>query len=74
MVKTAWNRGKHRVPVSLENVHKDALNFNEKTFGNIFKRKRSLESHLNGIQKVIENFDATGITVFKQEELLWYQM
>lgn len=43
-------KGNHQVPNSLECVKNDALDFNSKTFGNIFNKKRELEARLKGIQ------------------------
>lgn len=81
----SWRRGNHIVPISLDNVRKDALEFNEKSFGNIFKRKRNLEARLKGLQKSLETCGDLRLTaleaeiqkeyqdVLKQEELLWFQ-
>lgn len=63
----------------------DTLEFNSKTFGNIFKRKRILENRIQGIQHALESTDSLGLIhleadlqkefneVLKQEELMWFQ-
>lgn len=39
LVKNAWDNGNHLVPSSLTKVKEDAQDFNQKVFGNIFKKK-----------------------------------
>lgn len=84
-VHEAWGKGNHGIPVSLDNVKKEALDFNGKTFGNIFKRKHTLENRMKGIQRSLKITDSIGLTrleselqkeyseVLKQEEMLWFQ-
>lgn len=85
VVQKAWQQGNHIIPHSLSRVQKDAQEFNSKTFGNIFKRKRSLEARMTGIQRTWQNSDILNLAmlerelhkeyseVLKQKELLWYQ-
>lgn len=85
LVQNAWKKGNHIVPFSLNKVKEEALDFNQKIFGNIFQRKHTLEARLKGIQRSLESVDDLRLTllekdlqkdyndVLKQEELLWYQ-
>lgn len=85
MVQKAWRNGHNLVPTCLSRVQRDAQEFNSKVFGNIFKRKRALESRLWGIQRTLEHTEILNLAmlekdihkeyneVLKQEELLWYK-
>lgn len=84
MVHSAWTEGSHSIPARLERVHKDANDFNYKVFGNIFKRKRTLEVRLKGIRRSLSYADIRSLVtrkdlqreydeVLKQDELIWYQ-
>lgn len=66
-------KGNHVVPMSLDNVRKNVLEFNEKSFGNIFKHKRNLESQLKGIQLVLESCDDLRPTLLEAEIQKEYQ-
>jgi len=63
-VLNAWNKGNGSVVASLQNVEKGSLTFNEEHFGNIFRRKKHLESKMRGIQRVLEEVDSTGFFSF----------
>lgn len=84
VVHNAWHQGNHIVSQSLNHVQKYAQEFNSKTFGNIFRRKRSLEARMIGIQRTLQHSVIPNLAmlekelhkeyneVLKQEELLWY--
>lgn len=63
IVQSAWIKGNHRVPISLDSVRKYALEFNENVFGNIFKRKRKLEARIRGLQRSLEKCDDLRLTI-----------
>jgi hypothetical protein len=85
VVLNAWNKGNGSVVASLQSVEKDSLTFNEEHFGNIFRRKKHLESRMRGIQRVLEEVDSARLLllhkdllqeyegVLFQEETLWFQ-
>lgn len=84
VVQRAWSKGNNMIYNCLEKVREDALVFNTDVFGNIFKRKRTLESRIKGIQRSLERADILSLVlleadlrkeyndVLKQEEMLWY--
>lgn len=85
VVHSAWTDGHLSIPAKLEKVCKEANDFNSRVFGNIFKRKRTLESRLKGIQRSLCYTDIRSLVllekdlhkdydeVLKQEELIWLQ-
>lgn len=58
VVKEAWKKDGSDVVTSLHNVSTDSITFNKEVFGNIFEKKRKLESWLWGIQKALEDIDS----------------
>lgn len=54
VVHKAWERGDHVVLQSLDKVKEDATEFNTKVFGNIFRKKKSLEHKLKDVQRRLE--------------------
>lgn len=85
VVQNAWGKGDHSVVHGLHHVKEDATDFNTRIFGNIFRKKRSLEGRLKDVQKRLEICDSIRLSmieaeiwkefndVLKQEEILWYQ-
>jgi hypothetical protein len=85
LVKDAWTRGRGLPILGLNTIREESIIFNKEVFGNIFKKKRSLENRLNCIQRTMERVDSTRLInleyqlqqeldqVLYQEELLWYQ-
>lgn len=67
VVHKAWQHGNHFVPSSLKQVQKDAQEFNSKTFGNIFKRKRALEARMRGVQGALEHSDILNLAMLEKE-------
>lgn len=65
MVEQAWAKGNHYVPASLISVQADATDFNVKTFGNIFCRKRDLESRLKSAQQRLETIDSISLAALE---------
>lgn len=51
LVRNAWREGNHIIPQSLNCVRDEAIIFNKKVFGNITRRKNSIEARLRGIQR-----------------------
>lgn len=80
MVRNAWGKGNHQVPVSLEQVKADSLKFTKEIFDNIFHQKKALEGQLRLVQWKLEIVDSvllalkelqqTYMDVFKLEKLL----
>ena len=85
IVQEAWNKGNRDVIRGLNEVRQDSLSFNKDTFGNIFRRKRSLENRIANVQKSLEQWDSLSLEniekdlrreydkILAQEELLWFQ-
>lgn len=85
VVEEAWNAKKDRSLEALAKVKEDSISFNKDVFGNIFKRKHTIEGRLQGIQKSIEKVDSISLVrlenhfqheyneILFQEELHWYQ-
>ncbi|XP_057746732.1 uncharacterized protein LOC130966002 [Arachis stenosperma] len=65
VVHKAWNGNNTHIHGKLRKVQEASLNFNSRVFGNIFIKKRSLESKLNDLQKRLEFCDDA---VVKEEE------
>lgn len=49
VVRYAWEKGGHSVMHGLKHVKDDASDFNSRVFGNIFRKKKSLEAHLKDV-------------------------
>lgn len=67
LVQAAWSNGNHVVLNSLDTVRDDALEFNRNIVGNIFRRKRTIEARLRGIQKTLEHSDVRGLVLLKAD-------
>lgn len=73
------------LPIALKDLSEKLSDWNNNTFGNIFKRKRRLTSRLEGIQRALFSYTSKGLLkleeklrqelneTLKQEELLWMQ-
>ena len=53
-VQEAWNNGRHDVMSYLSEVQNDSIIFNRETFGNIFNRKKNVETRIKGIYRCLE--------------------
>jgi endonuclease/exonuclease/phosphatase family metal-dependent hydrolase len=85
LVERAWTSSNHNTTTALNNVRQDSITFNQEVFGNIFKRKRHIESRLKGVQNYLERVDSLHHTLLErnlqqeynhilfQEEMHWYQ-
>ncbi|MDV3200561.1 MAG: hypothetical protein Q8875_02920, partial [Pigeon pea little leaf phytoplasma] len=85
IVLHAWNKSDSGIQKKLEEVQLESLAFNRKVFGNVFIRKRELESQLDSIQRFLINNDDPELlkreellrkdynSVILQEELMWFQ-
>ncbi|XP_057431386.1 uncharacterized protein LOC130724214 [Lotus japonicus] len=85
VVENVWGRREFGVVQNLDDVRKDSLDFNKQIFGNIFKRKRRVESNINYLQHRLESEDSFYLLsqvqrakeelndILAQEEMLWYQ-
>ncbi|XP_029143947.1 uncharacterized protein [Arachis hypogaea] len=85
IVQKSWDSTDFGIHRKLLGVQEASLEFNSTVFGNIFIKKRELESYLNRIQRKMEADDdpilkhkeeelrAEYNIVLAQEELLWYQ-
>ncbi|KAF7812868.1 ribonuclease H [Senna tora] len=85
VVRKAWSRHDKNIANSLASMRKEAIKFNQETFGNIFKRKRNILARLSGIQRTLDthiNGRLLAIErelrkeleeILKQEEILWFQ-
>ncbi|GAU41508.1 hypothetical protein TSUD_302460 [Trifolium subterraneum] len=85
LVERAWNSSNHNIVTALNTVKHDSINFNHEVFGNIFRRKRHIESRLKGVQSYLERVDSLSHVLLEkelqreynhilfQEEMLWFQ-
>ncbi|XP_024630927.1 uncharacterized protein [Medicago truncatula] len=85
VVRSSWNSTNHNTTASLNSVRQNSITFNQEIFGNIFQRKRRVESRLKGVQNYLERVDSYCHTLLEkelqqeynhilfQEEMLWYQ-
>ncbi|GAU45928.1 hypothetical protein TSUD_100050 [Trifolium subterraneum] len=85
LVDRAWNSSNHNIVTALNTVKHDSINFNHEVFGNIFRRKRHIESILKGVQSYLERVDSLSQVLLEkelqreynhtlfQEEMLWFQ-
>jgi hypothetical protein len=85
LVSQSRNSSNHNTITALKNVKENSIIFNHEVFGNIFKRKKHMESRLKGIQSYLERVDSLRHTLLEkelqneynhilfQEEMLWYQ-
>lgn len=79
----AWIPYSHHIPDAIENVGKEAKQWNRSVFGNIFKKKKDVTEELEKLQKLpflsqIQTMRQTElITSYKHllrcEELIWFQ-
>jgi hypothetical protein len=84
VVRNSWNSSNHNTITALHKVKEKFIIFNHEIFGNIFKRKKHVESRLKGIQNYLERVDSLRHTLLEkelqqecnhilfQEEMLWY--
>lgn len=61
VVRKAWDEGHHSVIQRLDRVGEESLVFNRDVFGNIFRKKRTLEVRLRGIQWILEKVDVLSL-------------
>ena len=85
VVRNSWNSSNHNTIIALHKVKENSITFNHEVFGNIFKRKKHVESRLKGIQNYLERVDSLRHSLLEkelqqeynhilfQEEVLWYQ-
>jgi hypothetical protein len=85
LVDRAWKSSNHNTVNALCKVRENSIIFNHEVFGNIFKRKKRVESRLKGVQKYLENVDSRRHVqlekelqqeynhILYQEEMHWYQ-
>jgi hypothetical protein len=85
LVNHSWNSANHNAVTALKTVQHNSMVFNKEVFGNIFRRKKRIESRLKGIQNYLERVDSYIHTLLEkelqqeynhilfQEEMLWYQ-
>lgn len=85
VMQAAWDRRRGNPLEALGHVREQSIIFNRDVFGSIFKRKRTIEAHLKGIQKTLERVDSLSLChleqslqhefnhILFQEELLWFQ-
>jgi hypothetical protein len=85
LVRNSWNSSNHNTITALNIVKENSIIFNHEVFGNIFRRKKHVESRLKGIQSYLERVDSLRHTFLEkelqqeynhilfQEEMLWYQ-
>jgi hypothetical protein len=85
LVKRSWLPSNNNITASLTKVKDNSITFNHEVFGNIFQRKKHIESRLKGIQNYLERVDSVRHSLLEkelqqeynhilfQEEMLWYQ-
>ncbi|XP_057453009.1 uncharacterized protein LOC130744863 [Lotus japonicus] len=85
VVQEAWQKGGPNVLEDLHEVKNDSIEFNKKTLGNIFRRKRHVENCMASIQMRLETVDSMALLlklanlkkeyndILAQEEMLWFQ-
>lgn len=85
LVTNTWNSTQGNVYNKLHKVQVESTKFNEKVFGNIFKRKRHLDARIKGVHKKLDIFPYSGLIILErklqalynqvlhQEEVLWFQ-
>uniref|UniRef100_A0A151UGD4 Ribonuclease H protein At1g65750 family n=1 Tax=Cajanus cajan TaxID=3821 RepID=A0A151UGD4_CAJCA len=85
IVKLAWCGEGGNVLNALQATREESIKFNREVFGNNFRRKKSLEARLNGVQKTLENVDSASLirlqgellqeynSILLQEEIHWFQ-
>jgi exonuclease III len=85
LVRNSWNSSNHNTITALNIVKENSIIFNHEVFGNIFRRKKHVESRLKGILSYLERVDSLRHTFLEkelqqeynhilfQEEMLWYQ-
>ncbi|XP_057422473.1 uncharacterized protein LOC130716276 [Lotus japonicus] len=61
VVHDAWLKGGPTIPESLHEVRVDSLDFNRRTFGNIFRRKRHVENCMASLQHRLETVDSIAL-------------
>ena len=47
-------------------VREESLDFNRNIFGNIFRRKRTLENRLRGVQQKLERVDSALLAILER--------
>lgn len=67
IVEGAWNQKKNKPLEALAQVKEDSIRFNQEVFGNIFKRKKNIETRLQGIQRTLENVDSVALVNLEQK-------
>lgn len=85
VVQSAWEEKRGNPLAALEQVKISSQIFNRDIFGNIFKRKRNIETRMRGIQRTLERVDSVFLFqleqtlqheynhILFQEELFWFQ-
>ena len=67
VVWSAWSMGGAHVWDKLIKVRDDSIIFNKQVFGNIFRRKRSLENRLRGVQEKLERVDSISLAILERD-------
>lgn len=85
LVKNTWLHSHGTVNRKLDKIQAESITFNERVFGNIFRRKRQLVARIKGVHRQLDNYPCSSLItlerdlqeqhnrVLQQEELLWYQ-
>jgi hypothetical protein len=67
LVNESWNSSNHNAILALKSVSEKSTIFNKEVFGNIFKRKKHIESRLKGVQNYLERVDSSRHTLLEKE-------